>query len=738
MAAAQSELPLELYNELKAIVEMYEGEAEGSDNVVTLKDDIIRACKQHKCCRAATLHVKQIGPHPSNRDGEGLAAERAQTRLKVIKKGGCSLATLRPNCVAIEDNPTTRSVAKFTMEVCSMSEQFARYSLDEVKAGTLGAGHATHGFAQLHDEVPCTIPEISEDGKMSKKKCYSDKHIKACVENGIEYDLIDWRVERAFPIIPHIIQSALNVVQQVSEGESWHQIMMKIANEAKTQFPNIKYDQIKKSVLKTQPPRPHDVPDMVEYVAKWGGLPSGMFIKELSELCSVFVSSDRVVSHTTFGSLANMKFPIDAMPADLINSIVFVLAKSNVGICDGIAKYLKPSDYTDMLNPKNTEKYDRCQLANTILQRARLMLAENPMIPKHRRLHMSAQLKEACVEAALLPSARKEERTLEIIAKDFAAEISSAIRGESTTCDAPPSTVDFGVAKNVITYEVDGSTAAIGSAIVAQRGFEVGQYVQIKDKTTTMKAQYMIKTIRHDGAVELARVDTVEATVVHDSLVIIDRDQFLNQYTKAAQVIEVKEGYPKFDPSNCNDLADIADKGRVVDALLQLSNTYAAPNVRVFKWPNNRVVALESFKAGSFIAVPATISVLPIAKGADTPTMIIARMSDPEKQFMLKPYETSSFIAPAWSLIAGAVSDESAANCMFSLKEAHGKPMSTAHRNKHAECVVIVPCIVNMKPIGKFDEIVMYRPSAPKAAAAKRESTMVVDTGLRSHKAAKM
>ena len=41
-----------------------------------------------------------------------------------------------------------------------------------------------------------------------------------------------YRVERAFKDIPHIIQSALNVVQQVSEGESWHQLLMKIVNEA--------------------------------------------------------------------------------------------------------------------------------------------------------------------------------------------------------------------------------------------------------------------------------------------------------------------------------------------------------------------------------------------------------------------------------------------------------------------------------------------------------------------------
>ena len=37
----------------------------------------------------------------------------------------------------------------------------------------------------------------------------------------------------------------------------------------------------------------------------------------------------------------------------------------------------------------------------------------------------------------------------------------------------------------------------------------------------------MIKTIRSDGAVELAHVDNVKATVVHDSLVVVVRETFL-------------------------------------------------------------------------------------------------------------------------------------------------------------------------------------------------------------------
>ena len=74
-----------------------------------------------------------------------------------------------------------------------------------------------------------------------------------------KFDVIDYRVEVAFPILPHIIQSALNTVQQVSDGESWNQILLKIVNEAVKTWPSTDWKQAKKNVLKSQPPRPQDV-----------------------------------------------------------------------------------------------------------------------------------------------------------------------------------------------------------------------------------------------------------------------------------------------------------------------------------------------------------------------------------------------------------------------------------------------------------------------------------------------
>ena len=117
LTLAESGLPEALYNALLEIVLRYKSEdSEVSERVVKFKDDIIDNCTQHKFCQPRTLHVKELAPHPTNRDGEGLSANRSETRMKVIKKGGCSLKTLRPNCVAMEDDPATRHIAKFGMD----------------------------------------------------------------------------------------------------------------------------------------------------------------------------------------------------------------------------------------------------------------------------------------------------------------------------------------------------------------------------------------------------------------------------------------------------------------------------------------------------------------------------------------------------------------------------------------------------------------------------------------------
>ena len=125
--AGKDLLPTEFFVTLEKIVKKLLGANEGANSqVVNMKDDIIDNAKRHIFCNSVKYHVKQVGCHPSNRDGEGLSDLRAQTRLQVIETGGFSLATIRPNCVSMQENPTTRRIEKNMIQQCAKSLKYVR------------------------------------------------------------------------------------------------------------------------------------------------------------------------------------------------------------------------------------------------------------------------------------------------------------------------------------------------------------------------------------------------------------------------------------------------------------------------------------------------------------------------------------------------------------------------------------------------------------------------------------
>ena len=93
-------LPPKLFEELEGTCPTYLGTEEGkADQIVKMKDVIISSAKSHNFCREVTYKPKKVGPHPCNREGEGLSDLRAQSRVQVMKAGGFSKATIHPNSI---------------------------------------------------------------------------------------------------------------------------------------------------------------------------------------------------------------------------------------------------------------------------------------------------------------------------------------------------------------------------------------------------------------------------------------------------------------------------------------------------------------------------------------------------------------------------------------------------------------------------------------------------------------
>ena len=103
--------------------------------IVYCKEQIITICLEHKYAYLSTWQAKLVGVHPCNRNGEGLLWPRAHSRIFKIRTVGWSWTTSEASAVNIEDHPTNKHIAKYTVKICSQSDKFARRNADEIKIG---------------------------------------------------------------------------------------------------------------------------------------------------------------------------------------------------------------------------------------------------------------------------------------------------------------------------------------------------------------------------------------------------------------------------------------------------------------------------------------------------------------------------------------------------------------------------------------------------------------------------
>ena len=190
--------------------------------IVGLAEEVIAILKafKHYSKDKAILSCKQVGVHPKNRDGEGMLLSRVYSRGNKALTVRFSFTVLQRDTIAIEDNPHTKEIEKFTLKQCASIKNSAQYHEGEVTHGPLGATHMNHFIALVHDECPYEGPDskFAEGGKVSQAKCFRDKGVQKATVEGIPWDVIDYVVAIEFPAIPVIIQRYLNVVASAAEG----------------------------------------------------------------------------------------------------------------------------------------------------------------------------------------------------------------------------------------------------------------------------------------------------------------------------------------------------------------------------------------------------------------------------------------------------------------------------------------------------------------------------------------
>jgi hypothetical protein len=473
---------------------------------------------------------------------------------------------------------------------------------------------------------------------------------------------------------------------------------------------------VKKHVIKSQPPRVGDVPDLVEYCRVWGGLPTGVFVTELSTLCTS-LPSDRIVSGQFLKWLANLKdaFSTRDLPSHFINSVAYTHAQASENIVDGFSRFISRGEVSSL---GSKEKRDIVFEADVVLRRGRQLISE---LPQNVQLELIAKLKVDVVMAVLDRKGRTDVRSMSEIAGDFAVEVCNA-KGITTNAAGiaqPPAASDQSSAPtNAIMYTDDGAAQEVGMATVVNKGFKVGNRV-MKNKEDKC-IQWVIKCIENDGTVKLLKLN-VDGSESNGELVIVQLDAFLDEY-KLAVKIETNGNYPAAYPrNNMNDMKSHVAKGKIIEIMMDMLEKNILPEIIIMEKPERKVISKKLYAIGALKLVPATLSVEVVraSSNKECPRRSLEiEITELDSKVWLHPSANSDdFVTPFW-------------NCRMvnARKDANVELVTSEYKYKHVTCnaqfgkdIVVIKVItgVNFKEINVNDEIIIFK-DMPEVAKKKR------------------
>ena len=187
--------------------------------MVQKKDKIMEILAEADESYVAVIPPKQVGIHFGNRDGDGISDDGVHTRGSLIVSAGFSRGTIEQDTIAMEDDPDTRSIAKHTEAITSITDKLADIDVSAIRAGSLGASHGNQFLCCAIDEVPCDIPSLSENGKMSQDKIFRDKELQNACLKAVKWVVIRARVGKRFPKLAGFISAALNIRNHIAKGQ---------------------------------------------------------------------------------------------------------------------------------------------------------------------------------------------------------------------------------------------------------------------------------------------------------------------------------------------------------------------------------------------------------------------------------------------------------------------------------------------------------------------------------------
>ena len=203
--------------------------------LVQLRDQVLRILKEYDLIYPMRIHSRFVGVHPMNRYGDGIVPSRVlQLLVGIFSDGFSKLALDWPCVVEVAPKGNKRRAFQVTFNNKCMTDSggaLPPYDSEgeSIKFLSVTCGHTTqtlrcvwHGVKLEHDKL---APEgkLSLDVLRTLQKAYAE-----AVEEGIEYSVIPWEVEEAYPSITELFQASGNQGHHRAVGETRMEVMLKI------------------------------------------------------------------------------------------------------------------------------------------------------------------------------------------------------------------------------------------------------------------------------------------------------------------------------------------------------------------------------------------------------------------------------------------------------------------------------------------------------------------------------
>ena len=247
--------------------------------IVGLRDDFYQILEDYELSWKQHFKSNQVGTHPWNRYTTGVDTSEILTKIKNTVKSGFSMVECsRATSTERQPGPVGDAYEQFNADLATSSDgQLMPVQPNSLKLFSLTVGHTNQAIRAADHGVPSDDMDISRNGRVSKALLSEKDHRwKKALEEGLEWRVIRWEVEAAYPDLITMVIEADKVPNAIAKVDSpWHLLWKchttayKLANGSNDA--DVDWDKVHAIVARSEFVRQDEIKDIIAFVRKWSG-----------------------------------------------------------------------------------------------------------------------------------------------------------------------------------------------------------------------------------------------------------------------------------------------------------------------------------------------------------------------------------------------------------------------------------------------------------------------------------